>query len=83
MEVVKEKEVMQEMEEKGGLEEKEQISNTGILDVVDLAGLLRVSVQTARRYINKGKIPAYQVVPGKYLISTNQLIKHIEKRSYR
>jgi excisionase family DNA binding protein len=45
------------------------LSNIGILDVVDLSALLRVSAQTARRYINEGRIPAYRVVSGKYLIS--------------
>jgi len=60
-------------------EREEGISGIGILDVVDLAVLLRVSVQTARRYINEDRIPAYRVVPGKYLISVELLKKHIEE----
>jgi excisionase family DNA binding protein len=46
-----------------------------------LAVLLRVSAQTARRYINEGRIPAYRVVPGKYLISIKQLIEYIEENA--
>jgi len=61
------------------LEEREEISNIGILDVVDLSVLLRVNVQTARRYINDKKIPAYRVANGKYLISVESLKKHIEE----
>jgi excisionase family DNA binding protein len=60
-------------------EQREEISNIGLLDVVDLAVLLRVSDQTARRYINEKRIPAYRVVPGKYLISVKQLEKYIEE----
>ena len=63
------------------LGQREEISNIGILDVVDLAVLLRVSDQTARRYINEKRIPAYRVVPGKYLISVKQLEKHIEENA--
>ncbi len=62
-------------------ETREGISGIGILDVGDLSELLRVSVQTARRYINEGRIPAYRVVPGKYLISVNLLKKYIEEKS--
>ena len=63
------------MEDKEGQESetREATSGIGILDVGDLSELLRVSVQTARRYINEGRIPAYRVVPGKYLISVNVL----------
>jgi excisionase family DNA binding protein len=70
-----------EKKEKVKLEQREEISNIGILDVVDFAVLLRVSAQTARRYINEGRIPAYRVVPGKYLISIRQLIEYIEENS--
>lgn len=62
-------------------EQREEISNIGLLDVVDLAVLLRVSDQTARRYINEKRIPAYKVVPGKYLISVKQLEKYIEENA--
>jgi excisionase family DNA binding protein len=62
-------------------EEREEISDIGILDVVDLAVLLRVSVQTARRYINEKRVPAYRVVPGKYLISVDYLKQYIKDKS--
>ena len=68
-----------EKKEKAKSEQREEISNIGILDVIDLAVLLRVSAQTARRYINEKRIPAYKVVPGKYLISIRRLIEHIEE----
>ena len=68
-----------EKKEKAKSEQREEISNIGILDVIDLAVLLRVSAQTARRYINEKRIPAYRVVPGKYLISVKQLMEHIEE----
>ena len=70
-----------ENQERQELEERDEISNIGILDVVDLASLLRVSVQTARRYINDGRIPAYRVVPGKYLISVEQLKEYIKENA--
>jgi excisionase family DNA binding protein len=62
-------------------EVREGISGIGILDIGDLSELLRVSVQTARRYVNDRRIPAYRVVPGKYLISVDLLKKHIEEKS--
>ena len=74
-----EKQENQILEEK---DEREEISNIGILDVVDLASLLRVSVQTARRYINEGRIPAYKVVPGKYLISVDMLKAYIQEKAF-
>ena len=64
-------------------EEREEISVIGILDIVDLAVLLRISSQTARRYINEKRIPAYKVVPGKYLISVKQLEKYIEENAIK
>ena len=67
--------------EKVKSEVREEISNIGILDVIDLAVLLRVSAQTARRYINEKRIPAYRVVPGKYLISIKQLTEFIEENA--
>lgn len=67
-----------ENQERQVLDEREQIADIGILDVVDLATLLRVSEQTARRYINDKKIPAYRVANGKYLISVDHLKKYIE-----
>ncbi|MBE3088690.1 MAG: helix-turn-helix domain-containing protein [Actinobacteria bacterium] len=70
-----------EKKEKAKSEEREEISDIGILDIVDLSVLLRVSVQTARRYINEKRIPAYRVVPGKYLISVKQLEKYIEENT--
>ena len=67
--------------EKTESEEREEISNIGLMDVIDLAILLRVSPQTARRYINEKRIPAYKVVPGKYLISVKLLEKYIEENA--
>jgi len=61
--------------------EERELLDAGILNVEDLADLLNVSKQTARRYINNGRIPAYRVVPGKYLISVRQLIEKIEKHT--
>lgn len=58
--------------------EREEITDIGILDVVDLAALLRVSIQTARRYINEKRVPACKIANGKYLISVDLLRKHIE-----
>ena len=67
--------------EKEKSEQREEISNIGVLDGNDLAVLLRVSPETARRYINEKRIPAYRVVPGKYLISVKQLERHIEENA--
>ncbi len=62
-------------------QQEREVLDTGILNLNDLAELLDVSKQTARRYINNGRIPAYRVVPGKYLISARQLMEHIEKHT--
>ena len=70
-----------EKKEKVKSEEREEISNIGVLDVIDLAVLLRVSPQTAIRYINNKRIPAYRVVSGKYLISVDQLKDYIKENS--
>jgi len=52
-----------------------------IMDIGDLVELLRVSKQTVMKCIEDGKIPAYKIAKGKYLITKRQLIKTIEKRS--
>lgn len=62
-------------------EEREETSNIGILDVGDLAVLLRVDNKTARRYINNRRIPAYKVVNGKYLISVDHLKEYIKENA--
>ena len=70
-----------ENQEKQVLDEREQIADIGILDVVDLATLLRVSEQTARRYINEKRVPACKIANGKYLISVDHLKKYIEENA--
>ena len=62
-------------------EEREEISNIGILDVEDLAILLRISKQTAMKYLREKRIPSYKVVNGKYLISVPYLMKFIEENT--
>ncbi len=52
-----------------------------ILDLEDLADLLRVSKQTARRLVADGDIPAYRFAKGKYLITKHNLIKTIDAKS--
>ena len=51
-----------------------------ILNVSDLVKLLKISKQTARRYILDKKVPAYRIGKGKYLISKRELIDCIENR---
>ena len=62
-------------------QQEKDVLDVGILNIDDLADLLDISKQTVRRYINEGRIPAYRVVPGKYLISQRQLVEHIEKHA--
>ncbi|MCL5070825.1 MAG: helix-turn-helix domain-containing protein [Actinobacteria bacterium] len=53
-----------------------------ILDVVDLIELLRVSKQVVVRLINEKRIPAFRIAQGRYLISSRQLVEHIEKNTW-
>ena len=53
----------------------------GILNVNVLMDLICVTRQTLISYIKEGKIPAYRLSPGKYLISSRQLIKTIESKT--
>ncbi len=53
----------------------------GIATVEDLMDLLYVTRQTLVKYIKENKIPAYKVGKGKYLISTEELIKTIKVNS--
>ncbi len=69
------------MEERAERFEGEELLVPGILNERDMASILGVSVQTVRRYLSKGKIPAFRVVPGKYLISTEQLIEKIKSEA--
>lgn len=65
------------------MSEKEEIKGSyipEILDVDDLAALLRVSRERARDYIREGKVPAYRIAKGRYLISVRKLVKVIEER---
>ncbi len=50
-----------------------------ILDIEDLAEIVRVSKQTIKLLIQDKKIPAHKLAKGKYLISTKQLIQYIEE----
>lgn len=52
-----------------------------ILNVVDLANICNVSEQTIKDLINDGKIPAYKVVRGCWLISRKLFVQYIEKHS--
>ena len=58
---------------------EDQDLSRGILNVNGLMDLLCVTRQTAINYIREGKVPAYKVGPGKYLISVGKLIKVIEE----
>ena len=69
------------MEERAERFEGEELLVPGILNERDMASILGVSVQTVRRYITENRIPAYRVVPGKYLISTEQLIEKIKSEA--
>ena len=51
-----------------------------ILDLGDIAELLRVTKQTARRYIDDGRIPACKISGGKYLTTRRQIMRTIEER---
>ena len=53
----------------------------GIATVEDLMDLLYVTRETLVKYIKANKIPAYRVSGGKYLISTEELIKKIKDNS--
>ncbi len=52
-----------------------------IMDVQDLATIARVSNQTIKNCISDGKIPAYKIARGCWLISTKLLVRYIEKNS--
>jgi excisionase family DNA binding protein len=58
--------------------EEKQGAIPEIMDAGDLAELLRVSKQTAIRYIRQGQIPAARIVKGKYLVSRTKLIEFID-----
>ncbi len=62
--------------------EKEKISSgiPDILDLGDLAELLRVSKPTAKKLVEEGIIPGYKFLRGKWLITKRQLIKRIESK---
>ena len=51
------------------------------MDIGDLVELLRVSRATIMKCIDDGRIPAYKIAKGKYLITKRQLMKVIEKKS--
>jgi excisionase family DNA binding protein len=61
--------------------EEKQGAIPEILDAGDLAELLRVSKQTAIRYIRQGSIPAARIVKGKYLVSRARLIEFIDEKT--
>lgn len=52
-----------------------------ILDLGDLASLLRITKPTAKKLVVDGAIPGYRFLKGKYLISKRQLIETIENKS--
>ena len=62
--------------------EEEKTSGTipDILDLEDLAGLLRVSKPTAKKLVEEKVIPGYKFLRGKYLVTKRQLIKTIESK---
>jgi excisionase family DNA binding protein len=62
-------------------EEKTLQAIPDILDLEDLAGLLRVTKPTAKKLVEEKVIPGFKFLKGKYLISKRQLIKVIEERS--
>ena len=58
---------------------EEKITNLPeIMDIQDLAELVRVSKQSIRNLVSDKKLPAYRLATGKYIFSTKQLIQHIE-----
>jgi len=52
-----------------------------IMDVQDLAEICRVSKQTIKDCIGAGKIPAYKLSRGCWLVSTKLFVRYIEKQS--
>ena len=77
----------EENQELSQAEDREQNQETddpgirGIVTVEDLMDLLYVTRETLVKYIRENKIPAYKVGKGKYLISTEELIKKIKDNS--
>ena len=63
------------------IEKKQQGLIPEILDLGDLAELLRVSKQSAKALVDNGTIPGFRFMKGKYLFSKRQLIEVIEKGS--
>jgi excisionase family DNA binding protein len=63
------------------MDERQAETIPAILDVGDIADLLRVSTQTALRYIRQGSIPAARIVSGKYLVSRTKLIEFIDAKT--
>ena len=61
--------------------EADNLGIRGITTVEDLMDLLYVTRETLVKYIKENKIPAYRVSGGKYLISTEELIKKIKDNS--
>ncbi len=74
------RELSQEENQEQNLE-TENLGIKGIATVEDLMDLLYVTRQTLVKYIKGNKIPAYKVGKGKYLISTEELIKTIKDNS--
>ena len=62
-------------------EEKTLAAIPEILDLEDLAGLLRVSKPTAKKLVEEKVIPGFKFLRGKWLITKRQLIKTIESKS--
>ena len=52
-----------------------------ILDVQDLAELLRTDDDEVRKLIREEKIPAYMIGKGRYLISKKKFIEVIEEKT--
>ena len=73
---------METIKDSKGTKDKEMPNGIpDILDLGDLAILLRITKPTAKKLVVGGAIPGYRFLKGKYLISKRQLIKTIESKS--
>lgn len=63
------------------MEVKQRPTAQGLLTSKGLAEFTGLPERTINYYIRKGKLPAYEMGKGRYLISLYQLIEFIEARS--
>ena len=68
-------------ENQEGSQGVDDVGIQGITTIEELMDILFVNRETIVKYIKKKKIPAYKIERGKFLISTEELIKTIKTNS--